>query len=509
MALIRKLVDSVLIDQPTNDGAKSDAATMLKGGKNVSLKVTIDATHSGVITNKPERLYPSRTVSKGYKSFISKENGGTSEYNKPILKHHDAYEDPIGRVVGAKYTALKSGPELELDFLFPDEPGSRGSGVVTIDGIITDQDAINKIIDGRLISVSTSFSSDSYTCSICGDQIIGCVHTPGSYYKDDEEVNKQDGGSLCFLITGGMQYSELSFVNLPAQPPAKLTNFSWSDFEQSIDKSDKNSNIVLSTYSRGKKDLVRAFCLCDDEGELSLLTGSHKGSSKKTAISVSPKIAEKLKHVVTSTAVPARDDETSNVHQIIDRGSTEGATSVERDSTKADKPNKDQNMDPKEFDALVKERDSLKSELASTKAKAEELDRTVKGKDSEIERLTKDATASQEKMAKSLAMSLASLRVRLKKPGTEGIDSKDKLEAYVSLLTQRSLESLQDSIADLVLELDKVADEPAPGNKSTLDLVSGKKIDSQVLHNGSKPNASPDRVRTFSAQSVLSKELGV
>ncbi|MHA2063502.1 MAG: hypothetical protein ACXABY_03880 [Candidatus Thorarchaeota archaeon] len=494
--------DSTLVDRPVSESSKSDAHEMIRRGKNPQLMVTIDTTHSGVLTNG--RVYPAKYVSNGYRSFISKERGGTAGYDKPILKHHDLHDDPIGRVVDATYTPLKAGSDFEHDFLTPEESGGKGSGVVTITGIVSDQDAIKKIIDGRFLSVSASHSTDKMLCSSCGDDIFDCSHVPGRYYKEGEDCSSEEGGFLCYGITSNMTYHECSFVNMPAQPPSKLVNFNWQDAKE---KGYKEDTLIQSSYVRGKKDVVRAFCLTDEDGELSLLTGKHKRLNQRTVIAVNPAIADKLKHVVASNEIADEDGETEDVRhsssedrEVADAEqnlSKASNTLTVKDSQMAE------NKNTSEFDALKQEHDSLKDELAATKTENEELKRTVESKDSEIQRLTDGQAALQGRMSKNLATALASFRIRLKKPDTIGIDSKEELEEYVQKLSQRSAESLQDSIADLVLELEEDKT-PEKDKSSASDIAAGKKVESPVPGKGDKPKHGNSKDEKKDA---LSKEL--
>ena len=490
-----KFSDSILVHQPVNQDSKSDAIEVLNRDRNPVLKVSIDTTHSGVITNG--RVYPGKFVSRGYKSFLSKDNGGTAAYNKPVLKHHDLETDPIGRVVAARFSALKVGDEFEYDFLQPDSLGSKGSGIVTVDALITDPDAIKKIIDGRFLSVSAGHSTDEMLCSVCGDSIRECDHLPGKMYTDDEE---SETGNMCYGITTNMTYHEVSFVNLPAQPPAKVSNFNWVDLKDSQDYST-----VFPTMIHGRKEMVRNLTLCDADGELSLLTGKDKTSKSKVVVAVSPAIADKLKHTVANTEIPTVD-ETSNVRPV-NAGSDAKLGDAEQDLSKANtdsKTNKDIPME-KDLKELETKCDSLQKDLDTAKAKIAELEAKIEGKDSELARVIDDSKALRDSMSKNLAVSLAGMRVRMNKPDTKEIDNNDSLQAYVGKLAERSPESLQDAISDLVLELDMLERADLQGKTvSAKDAVSSDKLASPVGAKGvdgkpaSKNSTAKDSARTSS-----------
>jgi chromosome segregation ATPase len=220
-------------------------------------------------------------------------------------------------------------------------------------------------------------------------------------------------------------------------------------------------------------------------------------------VAVNPAAADKLKQMVASVAVSDDTDETVNVHQKMNEGNTK-VVGAEQTMKKADKSTLEEthmDKDVKEIsidsatlaaslEALTKECDSLKTTINAKTTEVTELKSMVESKDSEIQRLTEDQASLQSKMSKNLATALASLRARLQKPDTIGIDSKEKLGEYVDKLAERSCESLEDSINDLVLELDE---DSAPVKKTTTertasDIVKDSRIESPVPDKAMKPS---------------------
>lgn len=477
--------------------ARDDAIKMVDSASKTALKVTIDATHSGVITNW--RVYPGIKVMQGYKSFISKDKGGTSEYDKPVLKNHDIDSDPVGRVVGAKFTMYKSGLDFENDFLYPENYGSRGSGVVTVDAIITDPDTIKKIIDGRFISVSAGHRTDMALCSVCGDNVMVCPHIPSKRYDADGEVTTSEDGALCYVITNDMLYNEVSFVNLPAQPPAKLLNYNWMDC-----KSNTDSQLVIGSMVTGAKDLVRAFSLVDSDDELNLLTGRKKSESKKTTVAVKPAAADKLKAALSTSTVTADDDKT--VHQKTEDDTVEPTESDQ-------KANNPKTQEGNEMDAakLQELKDSLEKELSVAKAKITELETSIAAKDAEVKKLSDESKTLDSKMRKTLATSLVGLKMRLKKPDVQSLDTAEKRTQFVDKLAIRSVDSLEDAVADLMYELDNLKEETKQDKQTTTvaDIVGDKdKVEDPSLKKGTSPEKSKDKAKTSSVD-LIDRELGL
>jgi hypothetical protein len=468
--------DSLIIEKLLSDTNKTDVSQIIGRDKNPRLLVEIDATHSGTIINN--RVYPGSHVKNGYKTFISKDKGGVSEYDKPILKHHDLSDDPIGRIIDAKYSQLKFGQEFENDFLAPDPNGSKGSGIVTVKGIISDPDSIKKITDSRYLSVSAGHSSPMLMCSVCADSILDCEHIPGRKYDEEGQLD-EDGGNFCWAITGPMTYHELSFVNLPASPAAKLVNFSWTDSKEEWSKKDN----IIATQVLGKKEAVRNLVLSDEDGELSLLNNKYTSVKKKTVIAVSPAVADKLKHVISSEK-PISEDEALNVRSE-KKANTEVLT-VEQNLDKAknlDSKSKEDSTMTVTIDSLQGEVASLKDQLSTAKTEVETIKNQVKAKDELISKLNTDSAEMSKKMSKSLALCLASLRSRLNKVDSELVDTKEKFDKYVDSMSSRTVESLQDSIADLMTELNVKSDTKKPEGepKSAAEVISGDKVTPTTL----------------------------
>lgn len=488
------LTDMVVIDQPVSTQIRDDVVSILKDNSQSVLKATIDATHSGVLTNR--RVYPGAKVKKGFKSFFSKEQGGTSDFNKPVLTHHNDFADPIGRVVNAVFTSLKSGEDFKFDYMSPDSAGGRGSGVVTVTAEIVDPDSIQKIIDGRYLSVSAGHSTDAMFCSICGESIYGedCMHIPGRSYSASGEVVDSGKGSLCYGITNNMEYHEVSFVNLPAQPPAKLIEFNWETGKDSY----LNGDSIIS-LTRGKKDIIKGLTLCNDSLEYSLLTGKDSNKKQKT-IFIPSSAADKLREKLLLEEIEAKKDEPNDCRSSSSNNSesTEATEVKELDAiskannsincnTEKENSKKDKQKMDEELKKLADEISSLKALLATAEAKVTELTQSVDSKNSALAALEASMSELKKDMATHLATALASYRMRLNKPDTKGLDTDEKKAAYIALLSKRSVESLKDSINDLLIESEQTLDEVKPtSNSKATDFVQDQRLESNSLAEGKK-----------------------
>lgn len=507
-------IDQTSIERPGTEQTLADAKSILKKDEQATLKVVIDATHSGVLTNR--RVYPARKVMMGYKSFFSTAAGGTAAYDKPILLHHNDYHDSVGRVKLADFKSLKSGLEFDKDYLFPDLEGGKGSGVVTVHAEITDKEAIQKIIDGRYLSVSSGHSTNQMYCSICAKSLYSetCTHIPG--YRYDDEGEKVDTGDatdenskLCYGITDNMTYHELSFVNTPAQPHAKITEFDWKLGKDAL-RHEIDNQFALISVSRAKKDAIHCLSVLTDKFEFSLLTGKDKPNKVKT-YSVSTSTAELLEKQLTK-GTGTNDEQIDSRHSSSQESSSkiesvdnkevkeQKEVSTEKiDDIKEDKSNMDVEKMKDEITRLTAEIETLKKDLATAVKTKDELTVTTVAKDSEIASLKVSVDALKSEVALSLATALASHRIRLAKPDTKGLDSTDAKKKYIDTLAKRSIESLKDSISDLLVEIDLVdssntKQEATSSNQTAGDILADKKIESSIptIDNGKKDKNKKD-----------------
>lgn len=453
------------------DQIKSDALSMLRSmADKPRLEVSIDATHSGVLTNL--RVYPGIKVEEGYKTFFAKKNGGLAEVGAPILRHHNSHSDSIGRVVSASFTKLKEGDAFYKDYMNPEMRGGKGSGVVNVKGLISDGEAIEKIIDERYLSVSAGHATNKMYCSICAEDLFGdsCMHYPGRMYNDEMEPD-EEGLYLCYGITDKMTYHEVSMVNIPAQPPAKIVDVKWEDKNQM----KQNDNLTLSSLTNLNTSAIKTISLTDSDGKsgLNLLSGNEIGQPTKV-ISI-PRIsnitADKLRNIYSP------DDSSNNDH--LEESTSEKTEMVQNENI--DNNVEDENMTNtdvdtvarKDFEELQNKFTGLESTLADEKQKVSDLTDQVSAKDEQIKDLTEKNNALLDEMKTNLATVVAGYRIRLNKPGTDALDSDEKRQEYIASLASRSLDSLKDSLADLELEVREAKDD-------TVDVTDGERVESPL-----------------------------
>ena len=207
-------------DETTNDySLKLDDSV---GTVPSALLITVDATHAGY-SNRNGFFYDSAAM-----EYAVSQNIWTEPFEKPLLKNHNMDSEPLGRVVASRFIRTS-------DF----------EGFTQLDIKVTDAMAIQKIIDGRYLTVSTSGNPmleapDEFRyvkCSICDTDLTKedwCGHARGKIYEDDDSGNPVK----CFWTLGALDYKEVSVVNAPAdnrkKGAAKITAYSMIDGEDPV-----------------------------------------------------------------------------------------------------------------------------------------------------------------------------------------------------------------------------------------------------------------------------------
>jgi len=237
MKKFAKLWDTVAITPACVDNFRQSVNDQLlsAGGERV-LRVEIAATHAGRLTRNYGFYLPQK-MKDGAHTLLQ-------NYGKPMLVHHSSHDDPVGRIVDAKYIDTSGAFVRDEQFgsVFRDlcnpntpfvkslslvdkvsdsdifrDPSYPGLGYILATVDISDEEAIKKILDKRYLTVSIGASTDKAICSICKQDFVEegpCEHRPGKTYDD----------KLAFIIAGSLVYDEISFVNVPADTLARVVS---------------------------------------------------------------------------------------------------------------------------------------------------------------------------------------------------------------------------------------------------------------------------------------------
>lgn len=220
MSKIIKFTDSAELKEfpVLKSDSQSFIHDLLKEGRKVSLIVDVNATYSGYLLNG--RTYPGTAVKAASNTWVDAEHGGISPYNLPILTNHNINSEPIGRVIKAEYHHILTDELWHNDWKTPATQSEKGSGYTRLSLKISDKAAVEKFLDKRYLTVSSSFTPRHLICSVCNHNLLSdrkICHESGKVYDDP----LQDGAKLqCYYIAIPDKYTEVSVVNEPAQPHA-------------------------------------------------------------------------------------------------------------------------------------------------------------------------------------------------------------------------------------------------------------------------------------------------
>lgn len=508
----------------------SDSKKEVKKG--YSLICEVNATHSGTLINN--RIYPPESMQKGIRSW-------TAPYKKPVLVNHDDTKDPIGRVLSAKYIKTEKG--MLRDEYKPILRESDGYGFQRLTIKITDEEAINKILDGRYETVSVRMTTDHCYCSICNADWSGedgpCEHTPGTKYDN----------KLAYMTTGDLSYREVSFVNIPADEYAGVKEAIMSENKDSVGVklyANNDSEKVLSDLSSG----ANLYTLLDAEAEASddvvthLLDKSNKAKkiykeedvklnevtkeqllelasvkelisnakdeakkecedAKKQCEESVAKIQNELEALKLEDANRKKEAEDKAKEEEEKKKKEEDAKIIEEDAKKK-KETEEEEEEEEEEDAKKKESEEEEEDPKSKKKKAKKggmkkdsEDQSQEGKDLEDSSESADIEETNKKLLdenvkinselhKMYAEKLYDLKKSLRKPDVVGISTPDARSKKIEEYAQRSVSSLKDQIRDLQLEQDNALTTGLSGQDVTSPAISQSDLTNEVMEDKKK-----------------------
>lgn len=232
---VQRIHDVEYVDQ---NGKAIDSMQLLKdmaSGKTtvLALDVEMEATHSG--KNHNYCVYYEDSMEKDAESFVN-------PFKKPMLKNHDDYSEPLGRITQSWF-----GPSALTD----------ERSAIHLKTRVTDQDAIPKFLDGRYGTVSIGGTMGTVTCNVCGKTILKdgkfkfCGHWRGETYKDQ----------VCYWGAKDIEYHEVSTVNNPADDFAQIMKVTVvTDSDDKKDSKEENTMAGTNTDNKNAEDVKKTVC---------------------------------------------------------------------------------------------------------------------------------------------------------------------------------------------------------------------------------------------------------
>lgn len=394
--------------------------------KKLVLKPRIEAIHAGRTRN--DNIYPAEKLKGDYKlksgvySFLQ-------PYPKPVIKNHDTDSEPLGRVTNAQFIT----------------DSATGKEAVVIIPEITDPETIEKILDGRYLTVSIGATTDSAICNICGKDIIKegwCGHVRGEEYD----------GVVCGWIVGNLWFDEVSFVNVPADSDAKVIDKGeLTTMEAYIQVGEEYYNISSETDETKLTEAQAKLLGLTESAEQDPFQskgGSEKVSAKTVALGEHEKVVQEKEQLQSQLEEKAQEI-------------TELNTKLQE---------KEQLI--KEKEELIVEKDKALEEkenlLKEKEQKLEELNKDIEELKTKNESLEEENISLRTEMRKNLAETVVMLKEMLLKP----IDA-DREKAIEEHLL-RSEESLRDTLNDLRQEFARVLTYGTTISNPVIGAVNGE-----------------------------------
>ena len=344
---VTKLHDVEYVDQNGNAIDSTKLLNDMASGKThvSAIDVEMEATHSG--KNHNYCIYYEDSMENDAESFMN-------PFKKPMLKNHDSYSEPLGRIIQSWH-----GPSELTD----------ERSAIHLKARVTDQDAIPKFLDGRYGTVSIGGTMGTVTCNICGKTILKdgkfkfCGHWRGESYKDQ----------MCYWGARDIEYHEVSTVNNPAD-----------DFAQIM-------KVAVVTDSDDKKD----------SKEDTTMAGTNTDSNKTTNAEDAKKsvcdIIDQLLNKSTDSSTTPEDNKD---------GEQKDNTAIDGADTATDSQSEDVDKIKKDLEDAQAKIASLETELADSKSALEKANKDLEDSKAEStsyqEKCMALATANKELVADSI-----------------------------------------------------------------------------------------------------------
>lgn len=354
----------------------------------IALDVETEATHSG--KNHNYCIYYEDSMEKDAESFVN-------PFNKPMLKNHNSYSEPLGRIKQSWF-----GPSKLTD----------ERSAIHLKTRVTDKDAIEKFLDGRYGTVSIGGSMGTVTCNICGKTILKdgkfkfCGHWRGETYKDQ----------VCYWEARDIEYHEVSTVNNPADDFAqvvKVTVITDEDKEENNDNNKEGVGDMGATQNQSSQ--------------------SSNDQRNKLVAMIDELLGNPTSKTTDSTATPSTTENQDN-------NNTDNSTTTDGNKDDVTKQLEDANQKIAD----------LEKQLADTNKAKEEVETKLADAEKEKEEAIQDSIAMKDQC---IELALANKKI-IADQIVELEISQKKLEDSKS--SERHKELISQSMKDLQATLDSI-----------------------------------------------------
>ena len=482
-----------------------------------ALFTKIKATHGGYV-NGNKFFYSIDGMENATKTWVT-------PFQKPVLVHHDEKSDPIGRVIDAEFVPIGTNRR------------NKPKGYILLTCRITDQTAIEKILDNRYMTVSVSSLPTRAVCSICDSDLTKdgpCDHIRGMEYED----------KLCYWTIDVRSYTEVSFVNKPAdeyQKGVESSTFAdWKEeddfnfsvdinkaefyLEDGIEKNEETIDLeeVDGTWTQDDLDMI--LWLIDqlekdpDLKDAKLSTASRKKLSSKVFCGPNRSFpVNDCAHYTAALRLLSRykgpGDKSRIKACIMRRGKTLNCSGASKTAKTKDEVT---NMENELITKYKDEIESFKSEIETykvtmadhekametAKAEKQDLENQLSDKSKEIETLNEELIKYRAEKHEALANKVYDLRVNLGKKDVQDLTD-EQVKLYKENLTKRTDESLTDSVADLKSEIENKNDSK-PGEPT--ETITKDSVDTKTKEKQTEIKDGEEETKIEDLGDILSKK---
>lgn len=376
----------------------------------------IEAIHA--CTTKNHVTYTAEKLS-GNADLHSGVYSWTNPYPKPVLTNHDTESQPLGRVVEARFTT----------------DSVSGKSAITLYPTITDQEAIDKILDNRYLTVSIACEASEAYCSICGTNIAeeDCEHWRGLQYEVDGKMQ------TCEWVLGDMYFYEVSFVNVPADDQAMVTAANAPQPMEAVLWDGRDfMDIEDTTHYISKENLETKFNLVKES------LSDHVVKFRRTESTITPPAPSQ-----EPNNIPAPKGGNTNLNELEQLQGQLNQLQTELDALKAT------------HEALQTEADQLKADKATLEATNTQLTAekaTLEADKTALESQLQDSQADAEAVRTASAATATAMHAQTVE---RILDLKQLVKTYTpealeelrGQLLARSAESLKDTLNDTHVEI--------------------------------------------------------
>ena len=406
--------------------------------------ITVEGIHTGMTKNLT--FYPGSALEESVPTW-------TAPHFKPVLKNHNVSTEPLGRIIGAEYV----------------ESTLTDKYTVRLKLKITDQDAIEKLMDGRYLTLSVGGSAKRVNCSICGKDLIQegwCGHSRGRTYE----------GKQAHWTIGNYTGDEISFVNMPADVYSQVIAVELVTGEGGKNMDGKTKGGTQEGAEQTPENQTPA---SQTEGSIidNLLGDEGEGEGVTTTEGDNPESGEAGTKVNEGAGATDPEPEGGAGEETLE----EKVARLEGELTEAQG----------QVTAITTERDNALAENATLIAQLAEKDEHIASAEEERDTFKEQAKTLARYSRKQVAERVVDLRIN------QGKDKAEDRKELVAEWSKSSTKVLETQITDLLAAPRTIPKVTNPGTVTTDEHTIPVDENGNEIHTQESSNSNKPKIKTF------------